>query len=665
MSFQEIQKTVELLPSLEDNDLDPVISHLATFLSDNLNVAKDQMSADANSNEHWTNASKLAELCANAARDQRTRGPLGKAGVIQTIAAIMELANAEGKEYVIQALRSFANLCFDEDDNRKLVAESGLIPTIVNGLSSNNPSLVRTTCGALMNLCIDSEDVIQEQVCDCNGVQALMKLLEPAQMDHGEEAMVNTAAKLLTILQENEKAVLQIAAEEGVSKLIDLVRYSWTVDKLEDLDLLEYLSEILQHVLSENEYAQASAGKSLSFITLLDFIEQAEIADDADEEEQKQFDQICKCFVKAIVDVSLADDNLNHLYENESVLNRYLKWIEDANDESVTSDMQTCAALSLGNLARTDEHCVDLVQKYHVEIPLLRLLKKTTDLRVQHAVVSILKNLSLPKQNKQNIGSAGAIQAVAPYLDASKDMLKPVQFAVIGILKLLAVGDDFNATQIVTAEPSVDEAEESDTISPLDRVVEFIQRVDDVAAKSEATRVLVNLIKTAWSQENVSSVVLRERLCSIQIVKALAALVRSSKFSILQNEAIIALTLLFTQENNDAFIRDGLAVFVAPEESLSHVTDESTETQSEELEKATLNLLQVLLRIIIENDAQMPEQVRCNACVLLERTVLVAKKVQSDNLQLLKDQVFEHLNDNNALSSSLQERITQLRLASS
>jgi hypothetical protein len=128
-----------------------------------------------------------------------------------------------------------------------------------------------------------------------------------------------------------------------------------------------------------------SAGKSLSFVTLLDFIEQAEIADDADEEEQKQFDQICKCFVKAIVDVSLAgkfcqkkrkvilyfvssfiltvspgssmsDDNLNHLYENSTVLNRYLKWIEDTNDESVTSDMQTCAALSLGNLARTGKH---------------------------------------------------------------------------------------------------------------------------------------------------------------------------------------------------------------------------------------------------------------------------------------------------------------------
>jgi hypothetical protein len=53
-----------------DNDLDPVISHLATFLSDNLTVAKDQISADAKNEGHWTNASKLAELCANVARDR-------------------------------------------------------------------------------------------------------------------------------------------------------------------------------------------------------------------------------------------------------------------------------------------------------------------------------------------------------------------------------------------------------------------------------------------------------------------------------------------------------------------------------------------------------------------------------------------------------------------
>lgn len=62
-------------------------------------------------------------------------------------------------------------------------------------------------------------DVIQEQVCDCNGVQALMRLLEPAQMDHGEEAMVNTAAKLLSIIQENGKlfVTLVLLTEQHVN----------------------------------------------------------------------------------------------------------------------------------------------------------------------------------------------------------------------------------------------------------------------------------------------------------------------------------------------------------------------------------------------------------------------------------------------------------------
>lgn len=50
-------------------------------------------------------------------------------------------------------------------------------------------------------------------------------------------------------------------------------------------------------------------------------------------------------------------------------------------------------------------------------------------------------HLLTPEQNKQSVGAAGTIQVVSRYLDSSKDMLKPVQFAVIGILKLLSAGD--------------------------------------------------------------------------------------------------------------------------------------------------------------------------------------------------------------------------------
>lgn len=40
---------------------------------------------------------------------------------------------------------------------------------------------------------------------ECNGVAELVKLIDPAQMNHGEAAMVTVATKLLTILHENGK----------------------------------------------------------------------------------------------------------------------------------------------------------------------------------------------------------------------------------------------------------------------------------------------------------------------------------------------------------------------------------------------------------------------------------------------------------------------------
>lgn len=48
------------------------------------------------------------------------------------------------------------------DENRKLVAESDVIPVIVRGLESKHPALVRTTCGALLNLSIDSGMKIEQ-----------------------------------------------------------------------------------------------------------------------------------------------------------------------------------------------------------------------------------------------------------------------------------------------------------------------------------------------------------------------------------------------------------------------------------------------------------------------------------------------------------------------
>lgn len=98
----------------------------------------------------------------------------------------------------------------------------------------------------------------------------------------------------------------QIVENDGVSRLENMLRYCWTVDKLETLDLLEYLADTMQQLLLENATAQDQAGSSQGFTTLLDIIEHGELPHRADEEEEEQFSSILKSLVKAVVGVSLS-----------------------------------------------------------------------------------------------------------------------------------------------------------------------------------------------------------------------------------------------------------------------------------------------------------------------------------------------------------------------
>lgn len=68
-------------------------------------------------------------------------------------------------------------------------------------------------------------------------------------------------------------------------------------------------------------------------------------------------------------------------------------------------------------------------------------------------------------------------------------------------------------------------------------------------------------------------------------------------------------------------------IFTTREQSLSHVTEGTPEAQTDNPDKETTNLLQVLLRIIVdEKESNTPVQVRCNAVSLLEAIAMNARK---------------------------------------
>ncbi|CAG8729912.1 13189_t:CDS:2, partial [Funneliformis mosseae] len=114
---------------------------------------------------------------------------------------------------------------------------------------------------------------------------------------------------------------------------------------------------------------------------------------------------------------------------------------------------------------------------------------------------------------------------------------------------------------------------------------------DEIPVRSEGTRVLVNLVKKLWSehpykeQEGISMKLLRQKLNKVEIIEPLVNMVIESKYPILQNEGIIALTLLSMDDS---------AKEINP--SLDFLTSEKVGTSD-----------------------KYPDEIRSNGCMFLEK----------------------------------------------
>ncbi len=93
-----------------------------------------------------------------------------------------------------------------------------------------------------------------------------------------------------------------------------------------------------------------------------------------------------------------------------------------------------------------DARVTDLLSATHSPalLPSIRpLLRGSTDVQVQHALVGLLKNLAIPKANKAALGRAGILEGLCDmgvWLPA-KDTVGSVQGGGVGVAKHLCYGN--------------------------------------------------------------------------------------------------------------------------------------------------------------------------------------------------------------------------------
>ncbi|KAG1525503.1 hypothetical protein G6F49_006426 [Rhizopus delemar] len=530
----------------------------------------------------WNELASACKYLADAARTVPVRTPLGEANIIRDLATLLQRVPYQQTNFQIQALRVLGNLCFDNESNRKRVKEAGVISTVSPCLKSQNKELVRFLCGFYLNSSMNYAP-IQIELSECGAAKALIELIN---IDNKEDdGTMTMAIKILDGLVAEDEARKMIADTFTVKRYIKKIRHDLV--NLDDLDNLQNLLDTLLQIIMDDDALQNEIIDLGALDPLLDFLSNTSIETDLDAEDKEKLSEIKKAVMRVVIYATSTDSKMDSLYNNQHILSRFLAMMSSPIDV-----VQQCAVYALGNLARSDEHCIELVEKYKLSKYLLDLFQKTENATFQYAILGCLKHLCLPVSNKPVIGEDGCISIVSQMLEESKDMLKRNQFLTIGIIKLLCNGNYKNASEVVSK-------------GVLSLIVSFIKRVDDPAAKSEATRVITNLIKTIWVEKNNNN--LRNKLLETSTIEPIAELICTSQFPILKNDGIMALTLIFSDKENSSNIIQVIPLLT---------------TNTYDVEgKGKMSLIQVLSNDICSNKSEIPVQIKCNACILLCKMV--------------------------------------------
>ncbi|OAD61627.1 Rap1 GTPase-GDP dissociation stimulator 1 [Eufriesea mexicana] len=151
---------------------------------------------------------------------------------------------------------------------------------------------------------------------------------------------------------------------------------------------------------------------------------------------------VLKIACNLIVLILTGDDSMISLYDksNGVTYKKLVEWLE-----SKDKDLQITAVLAMGNFARSDIHCKLMVTQ-GVHRDLLKLLQSNNtnfgDIRFQHALLSALRNLVIPQDNKPIILKDGLIDVLYSMLDIP---LYPVVFKLLGTLRIVIDGQKHGA----------------------------------------------------------------------------------------------------------------------------------------------------------------------------------------------------------------------------
>ncbi|KAI5464846.1 armadillo-type protein [Mariannaea sp. PMI_226] len=540
----------------------------------------------------------IAKTLGDGSRDEAWRLPYGESGIL---GFFLQILAAEGisQGVLVHALRITGNSCADTEENRARVVEGNHILSIMRHLQ--NEKLIPYVIPVLFNILVDYEPA-QKLASQSHLNKHLVSLLSSPSIQNFAP-LITYFCKILSLLaqQDGEAA---IASPLTVQVLLTLATSEPAASDVEDF--ISLVATAASYLANETFQLSLITDHHMDLLVTAFYNAQTQFDPEQidDPETVTTLQQLCTSLLTTLADLSGNDAFPAHYPLDSSVPQSLLAWLRGAKPQ-----LQAAACLALGNLSRSDEVSLALVQTHQAHIPLINLLSNpsATDSQQIYSALSFLKNLAIPAQNKPLLGEV--LEATSVPRIMTIDTLPQVQFAAVSLARLLLVNCPPNAHRLCVPR-STDLSDEAAQHTSVHDILSLFSRSDAEPTKLEAARCIsalcrvlhttpVSPVLAEWvpsqdkeeslspKPENISDDEKDSRVRALfyqnhELSKTLAFLVTQQKWPILRSEAWFVFALMARSQDGAAVIASTLVIPEVTDALSRAITGKAIDPESEE-----------------------------------------------------------------------------------
>ncbi|XP_059612875.1 GTPase-GDP dissociation stimulator vimar [Phlebotomus argentipes] len=504
---------------------------------------------------------------------------------------IREAEKVEKIKLVTQACRALGNICYLNDDARSLIVELKgddslvkLLDVSVAEESAEYEQFVKVRCGVISNFLLGGEE-FSKKAMDLGILSRLEATADAAsQRKPLPEVLLQNTLQPLSILTEN---VPDLKFSASLNRSLVRILGASTHP-----DLGEMCLELL-HYQAENDDVKLLLAKDGLCETIYRLLEKYKTLASSSSDARALMKLACDLIVLILT----GDDSMSYLYSTPFRGNMEA-WLE-----ATDVDLVTTGVLALGNFARTDSHCIDMVRG-NVMHKLLAILAKNNstsdDVNLQHALLSTLRNLVIPKVNKTAVIEAGLVGILLPMLEIHTPW---VVFKLLGTLRMTVDGQEKLALELLANEKLIRQ------------LVTWSNSTDYAGVTGESLRLMAWLVKNAYAVQRHDGAAmavadhgsLARFACTEGAVECMVAML-ASQHLVMQNESLIALSILLVVFGQSA----GAAAASGPSVDLESLLvaanvgaklAELISTRADTMTKEIVENLQAVIELLRKSDA--------------------------------------------------------------